>query len=364
MSNIDLTKIPHILELNRVKRAYTGGKLLDEWQRLADPQDGNFSEEFLISTVEVTNENKASEEGLSKIILPDGEVITLTRLIKQDYPAYLGDSYANQEDVRVSARVGDTTVRHVLQCHPDTEFAREHLNFPNGKAEAWYIVETRSINGSEPCLYAGFKKGVTKEKWVELFEKQDIPGMLECMHKIPVHKGGMYFVDAGVPHCLGPGSVFLEVHEPCDYTFRVEKYYLPERTFSDFEMHYGLGFEKLMDAFHYDTYTYDEMLAKCALSETNLFKSEKARIDEVVSYDQAKRFKVDKYTFSEKVDVPEFEGHRIAVTVQGKCKFNTGSYSCTAEQGRGVFLPYGIKQLTLEPVEGETIVLVCYPPAE
>lgn len=358
---MDLNKIPHILEFNRVKRAYTGGVLLDTWQGIDNPQDGNFSEEFLISTVEVTNENNANEEGLSKIILPDGEVITLSRLIKRDYSAYLGDKYAAQKDVRVSARVGDTSIRHVLQCHPDTEFAREYLNFPNGKAEAWYIVATRDENA---YLYAGFKKGVTKEQWTKLFEAQDIDGMLECMHKIPIHAGGMYFVDAGVPHCMGPGSMFLEVHEPCDYTFRVEKNYLPERIFTDYEMHYGLGFEKLMDAFHYDTYTYDEMLKKCALSETNIFKSENVSIDEIVSYDQAKRFKVDKYTFKEAVDVPTFDGHRIAITVKGKCTFNTGDYACTADQGRGLFLPAGISKLTLEPVEGETIVLVCYPPQD
>ena len=38
--------------------------------------------------------------------------------------------------------------------------------------------------------------------------------MLKCMHKIPVHVGGVYFVSAGMPHCMGPGNVFLEVHEP------------------------------------------------------------------------------------------------------------------------------------------------------
>lgn len=55
---IELAKIPHVLELNRIKRAYTGGKLLDEWQRLEHAEDGNMSEEFLISTVEVQTKIK------------------------------------------------------------------------------------------------------------------------------------------------------------------------------------------------------------------------------------------------------------------------------------------------------------------
>ncbi len=90
--------------------------------------------------------------------------------------------------------------------------------------------------------------------------------MLKLMHKIDVHKGGVYFVPAGTAHCLGPGSVFLEIHEPCDYTFKVEKEYLPTRTFSDYEMHYGLGWDGLMDAFDYTTYTKEEIEKLCILN--------------------------------------------------------------------------------------------------
>lgn len=362
MDKTEYCKIPHVLELNRVKRAYHGGKLLDIWQGLDDPHDGNFSEEFLISTVEVTNENKADQEGLSKTILPNGETVTLSSLISQNYHGFLGDRYEEKKDVCVSARVGDTIVRHVLQCHPDTMFARKRLGFPNGKSEAWYIVETRSIDGQEPCLYAGFKPGVTKELWTYLFQKQDIPAMLECMHKIPVHAGGVYFVDAGMPHCLGPGNMFLEIHEPCDYTFRAEKNYLPDRVFSDFEMNYGLGNDGLMDAFHYETYTEEEILKKCVLDPETLFKTPNVLAETIVSYQQAKRFKVEKYTFDGDVTVPAFDGHRIAITVKGACQFEVPGYCARAEQGRGVFLPYGAKELTLKPVDGETVVLLCYPP--
>ena len=38
--------IPHVMELNRVKRAYTGGKLLDQWQGIENPSDGNSQKNF------------------------------------------------------------------------------------------------------------------------------------------------------------------------------------------------------------------------------------------------------------------------------------------------------------------------------
>ncbi len=114
----------------------------------------------------------------------------------------------------------------------------------------------------------------------------------------------------------GPGNVFLEVHEPCDYTFRAEKNYLPDRTFSDYEMNYGLGMDGLMDAFHYETYTEEEILQKCVLEPSTLFETEGARAETIVSYRQAKRFQVEKYTFTSDVTVPAFDGHRIAITVK------------------------------------------------
>ena len=361
--NTNLSKIPHVMELNRVKRAYTGGKLLDMWQGIENPKDGNYPEEFLSSTVEVTNADKAFQEGLSKTILPSGETMTLKDLIAEDYEAMLGKDYMDKKDVCVSARVGDSTVRLVLQCHPDSGFAQEHLNFPNGKAEAWYIVETREVDGKKPVLHVGFKKGVTRDIWYDLFLKQDIQGMLDCMHTLDVHAGGVYFVPAGMPHCLGSGSVFLEIHEPCDYTFRLEKDYLPTRKFSDFELHYGLGNDLLMDAFHYDTYTEEEIKKICILDDSLLFKASNASAHEIVSYEQAGRFKVDKYTFTGEVTLPDFEGHRIAITVEGDTTFSANGHDAVAKQGRAVFLPYGATNATLKANgEGERIVLVCYPP--
>jgi mannose-6-phosphate isomerase len=353
----------YVLGLNRVKRAYTGGKLLDEWQGLPHPKDGHYPEEFLISTVEVTNKDKAPQEGVSKTELEDGTQATIHELIANDYEGFLGKKYAAKKDLMVSARVGDTQVRIVLQCHPDQEFAKKYLRFPNGKNEAWYMINTRKINGVEPYLYAGFKKGVTRDVWRDLFIKQDYAGMINCLHKIPVHKGGVYFVEAGMPHGIGEGCEFLEMHEPCDYTFRVERKYLNIRTFTDFELNYGLGNELMLDAFHYDTYTYEEILKKCVLSPTQQFKTPQVSCETVGSLSDIRRFSIDKYTFSEPVELPHIDSHRIAITIQGDTTFRNGTNDSFAPQGRGVLLPAAATNMTLVPAEGkECVVLVCNPP--
>jgi mannose-6-phosphate isomerase len=360
---------PLVLSLNRVKRAYIGGKLLDEWQGLENSKDNQYPEEFLVSTVEVTNKDKYEGEGLSKVLLSDGAEAYLRDLIASDYTSFLGEDYEGLKDVGVSTRIGDTTVRIVLQCHPDTKFAQENLDFPNGKAEAWYILETREIDGKKPVLYAGFKEGVTKEIWRKLFDEQDIQGMLDCLHKIEVKKGGTYFVDAGMPHCLGAGVMFLEVHEPCDYTFRLERDYLGIREFSDYELHYGLGVDKLMDAFHFDTMTEEDMRNHCVINEPDgigpdvLKDIDAYTQEELVSYKVTDRFKVEKLTIRSSFSMPIFEGgHRIGIITKGNAVFEFDGKHTVAEQGRGVYFPAEVDDLKITPQGKEVEMLICYPP--
>lgn len=360
---------PLVLSLNRVKRAYVGGKLLNEWQGLEASEDGHYPEEFLISTVEVTNKEKYEGEGLSKVALSDGTEAYLKDLIASDYGAFLGEDYQDLKDIGVSCRVGDTTVRIVLQCHPDTQFAREFLNFPNGKDEAWYILETREIDGQKPVLYAGFKPHVTKKLWRELFEKQDISGMLDCLHTIDIKKGGTYFVPAGMPHCLGAGVMFLEVHEPCDYTFRVERDYLGLRQFTDYELHYGLGIDKLMDAFHYEPMTEEEIRNRCVLSEpggtqADVLKDVEAyKREEIVTYKVTDRFKVEKITINTAYQLPEYnQGHRIAIITKGNAVFEADQQHTVIPQGRGVFLAAKLTNATISPQGEQVELLICHPP--
>lgn len=358
MQKEDYIKIPHQLLPNRVFRAYTGGKLLDEWQGISPAQDGHMSEEFMVSTVEVKIDSAKKDEGLSKVRLPNGAEITLANLISMDYEGFLGKKYAPKKDICVAARVGDTNVRHVIQCHPTQSYARAFLNYPNGKAEAWYIIATRTENA---YLYAGFKPGVTKAFWGQLIRDQDIEGMLNCLHKIPVQTGKVYYVDAGMPHCLGPGILFAEIHESCDYTFRAEKHYLDCKVFSDTEMHYGLGIDGLIDAFVYDTYTHDEILDHCILKPETVLETESVTGRNLVSYKRSERFQVEQYLLRGSALLPDFDGHRLAITIKGNTAFSTEQYSIVVKQGCAVFLPGGAQKVKVEPQGSETEILVCYP---
>lgn len=355
-----LSQEPHVLELNRVERLYTGGKLLDRWQGIQPGNDGVKSEEFIVSTNEyIGPDTTVIENGISRTRLNDGDYVNLKNLIALDETAFLGKRYAGLTHGQsgVLARVGDSTVRLVIQVHPDAEAAQKYLQFPSGKAEAWVILDSREINGVTPYLYVGFQKGVTKEKWRALFDAQDVPGMLDCMHRIPVKTGDAVLVEAGMPHAMGSGCLFLEIHEACDYTFRLEKQYAV-RPLSDEEMHYGIGYDAMFDIFHYDTYTEEEIREKYVMKPKIIDRNENGVLSQVLTYENTPRFAAQVLNLSGTYTLPDFDGHAIIISSKGETELIYENGKKMVPQGRGVFVPANVKGMQ---AKGNGQLVIAYP---
>ena len=354
-----LSKRPLLLELDRVQRLYTGGRLLNRWQGLPEGEDSVNSEEFLASTVEYIGFGKPVEKGLSRTRLDDGTYVTVKQLIAEAPEAFLGSRYARlcQGHMGVLARAGDSGVRLVIQCHPTGEMARRYFHIPFGKTEAWVIMDTRTIGGIGPHLYCGFRPGVTRQKWKELFEKQDVEGMLACLYRFDVKQGDTILVPAGMPHAMGSGCLFAEFHEPCDYTIRPERNYLV-KTLSNAEMHYGLGFETMLDFFDYTTYSEREIRRLCFPEPVIRRETEQATLTSLLRYENTPRFAIDRLSLRGEDRLPPFDGHYILVAQRGSFRLCWGDMSLTVPQGRCVFVPAGAEALR---VLGEADILIAYP---
>jgi mannose-6-phosphate isomerase len=87
-----------------------------------------------------------------------------------------------------------------------------------GKEESWYVIGTRDDTAEPAYILLGFKEGVTREKFEELYRRDDLPALEKLCHKIQVKTGEAYFVGGGLPHALGEGCFVIEVQEPCDIT--------------------------------------------------------------------------------------------------------------------------------------------------
>jgi mannose-6-phosphate isomerase len=101
-----------------------------------------------------------------------------------------------------------------VQVHPDDFTAHEMLGEPNGKTEAWVVLES----GPEAVIYAGFKPGVSRD---ELRQRLDDGTVAACLHSFRPKVGDCVFMPAGLVHAVGGGVVMAEVQQASDATFRL-----------------------------------------------------------------------------------------------------------------------------------------------
>ena len=354
-----MSRMPLLTGFNRVERFYTGGKLLDEWQGLTSKSDGHLSEEFLVSTNEYIGTGNPLEKGISQVFSPNNEKENLYKLISKDPKSFLGDRYVNHcyGHAGVQLRAGDSTSRSIIQCHPSNEQARAFFNIPFGKTEAWYIANTREINAEPAHVYCGFKCGITKEKWRELFANQDSQGMLDCLHRFEVKPGDCFLVKAGTPHSIGSGCFFIELHQPCDITLRMERNFTPQ-PLTDEQLHYGPGFEVLFDCFDYTGRSLEQTLAEIFMQPTEESDLEGGTVSSVIDFDKTPHFSMKKIVLRNSISLPKFEGHYLITITKGTADLLYDGGILNVPQGRAVFVPALCKELS---ASGNAELILAYP---
>lgn len=232
---------------NRVWRAYTGGKRIDSFYGKDRPRDGRMPEEWIASAVEAFNPDRpVAGEGLS--ICENGRLFrdVLAENPEQILGKQLSEKFGGKLPILV--KLLDSAERLVIQCHPTEAFARENFASIFGKTECWYILDC----DADACVYLGFKPGITRKKWVDLFQRQDVEGMLDCLHRFSVKNGDLWFVNGGVPHAIGGGCLMIELQEPSDLMVIPERVTPAGVVLAEQKLHCGLGFEKMFDCFEYE----------------------------------------------------------------------------------------------------------------
>ena len=329
----------------RVFRTYRGGALLGAFMGRSE-SDGFQPEDWISSFVEAKNKVVIKNEGLTPVTV-DGEVKLLSDIVDST------DFGEGREDAGVLVKLLDSAERLGIQVHPTKEYARRIFNSEYGKTECWHILKTRSIGGEPPCIYIGFREGITQQLWRELFELQDIRGMLNAMHKIEVKPGDTVLVTGGTPHAIGAGCFMLEIQEPSDYTMRVERVTVAGEELTPMQIHYGVGEKNMLDCFEY--------VGECesALRERVFLKPRVSEscdtLTHLVSYTDTPCFALDKISGGEyRHNTDSFT--TLIVTENG------GTMECEGEvtellRGEKYFIPAGACVM-LRNAHG----LISYPP--
>lgn len=366
MNDEKLGAFPLQIEPMRVRRTYRGGGGLDRRHGVADPREGACPEEWLASMTRAINPGfpPVENEGLSVAVLPGGRAL-LRDLVEQAPEAMLGRVHVEEYGTQpgVLAKIIDSDERLSIQVHPDKAFARAYFRSDYGKTECWHILETRTVNGQPPFLMMGFRPGITREMWEDVYRRQDIPAMLGCLHRVTPQQGETWLIRGGMPHAIGPGCTLVEIQEPTDYTLRSERMQADGTPIPDELIHQGLGEEALMACFHYDGLTLGELRESCRLVPRTAQLAGSSRWQLLVGPEDTPCFAMERLEIASSVRFSGVGRFSILTVLEGAGTLSWAWGAMPLKQGAQIFLPAGVEHFTLDaPAQTPLIAVRCHPP--
>ena len=320
---------------NKVDYLIPGGEMINEF--LGEGPEAPVCSQMWVASLVTSALRPGTTVGLSRIA---GTHRFLRDCLAEDPAAWLGAAHAGRwgADLGFLLKLLNSRDRLLIQTHPDGEKALKYFGLPHGKDEAWYVLATRP----GACIWLGFRPGVTPERFRALIEAQDSAAMLDCLHKIEIRPGQVYFIPSGTVHALGSDSLVAEIQEPVDLTLRAE-YIRPDGSRLPKESMYGAaGMEGLMDCFTFDCLSREELLEK-HLSAPVPEAAEPWR-KKLISHRQTGRFWMDEINLGP--GYPAMEGtnpnFQVWLVLEGEGEFRWNGGSLPVKKGDEVFLPHGV----------------------
>lgn len=109
-----------------------------------------------------------------------------------------------------------------LQVHPLTEYIQDHFGMHYTQDESYYLLDAEPGAG----VYLGVKEGIDPEAMVRDLRRAQKGGFRfpdeEYVNRWPARKHDHFLIPGGTVHCLGKGSMVLEISAtPYIFTFKL-----------------------------------------------------------------------------------------------------------------------------------------------
>ena len=158
----------------------------------------------------------AHKDGMNIILNGEHKGKTINDVLEIWGKSALGKNAEKFSYFPILIKLIDAKQKLSVQVHPDDAYALENEG-EYGKTEMWYVVDCE--DGAE--LIYGFKEDISKEE----FEKRIKDNTLtDACNSVPVHKGDVFFIEAGTLHAIGEGILIAEVQQNSNTTYRVSDY--------------------------------------------------------------------------------------------------------------------------------------------
>ncbi len=141
---------------------------------------------------------------------------TLAEYIAAEGKGVLGENCRRFRDFPIMIKLIDARDNLSIQVHPDNQYALKNEG-QYGKTEMWVICDCKE----GAFLYYGFQKEISLEEFERRIAEDTL---LEVLNAVPVHKGDVFFIEAGTIHAIGKDIVIAEIQQNSNVTYRVYDY--------------------------------------------------------------------------------------------------------------------------------------------
>lgn len=184
-------------------------------------------------------------DGLS--VVADGEYVGKTlREILIQHPEYLGshprEGHIGEGELPILVKFIDARKDLSVQVHPTDEYAFLCENGQLGKNEMWYVADAKP----DAQLIYGFRHEMTREQLKDSLQQGTVEKHLQ---KVPIKKDDVFFIDAGIVHGIGAGTLVVEVQENSNLTYRMYDYNRLDKSGKPRALH----IEKALDVAHLES---------------------------------------------------------------------------------------------------------------
>lgn len=295
--------------------------------------DGNVAEAWEVS---------AREEGESRIANGCLAGKGLREAIEM-YPRYImGEAFmANDRKVfPLLFKLIDANEALSVQVHPGDVYAQAYENEPNGKHEAWYVLDAEP--GAE--IVYGILPGISREH-LELMARENC--IKDCLNTVCVQTGDIIDITPGTLHAIGKGIVLAEIQQNSNLTYRIYDYDRKDAQGKKRELH----IEKAFDVINYEP-------SAPFTSGTLSCKSGGSAITSMI---QNQCFNLDIMDIDGVIEM-NAEGDRfyILFIAEGEVSISYNCGSLIAKKGESILIPAALGRYAMK---GECRVLSMYVPS-
>lgn len=310
-----------------------GGRRLAHFLSKPLPKDEPIGEAWLLSDRK-DYANKVSNGKLKGM--------TITKLMVDYHYEIMGKLGYQFEQFPLLLKFLDCKEVLSVQVHPSDEHKELIPKGNTGKSEAWIVMEVENNS----LIYAGLKKGSTKENLLKSIEDKSVG---DYLHSFVPKEGDAIYIKSGTVHTLG-GTVVFEVQQNSDITFRLYDW---DRTDPKTKKPRELQVEKAIECIDFNQVNIDPVTPM----KSDLVKNAETLFDNP-------HFKLWRINSDTEFTVGIQDVPVVLVCIEGKgtMKYNDESYSI--EKGEVMLLPAIIGLLELKPEKEVSILQIAIPEQE